>query len=694
MEFLRFIVALFMAVILPISNFFASLGKPPKTEFTDLEPVIKTERKADEFIMGGNDIILYDGKGLEEAIEKVKKLNNADVTVWMHEGTYNINDTITLDGVKNVRFCACPNEKVSITAVKEISGWKETTVNGVKAWKTDVPAGSQFNSLFKGDEKLTLPRYPESGYLLVKSPDRSAALFTDETSPWIGYSYGDKAFYTNKDLKLDSFYNTTDVHIKLMHFWFCENTTLTSYEKNRIEVKMPCSMKISANDRYFLENVFESLDKPGEWYHDTVKNTVYYIPQDGDDINTTVLNAPTENLLFEISNSENITFSGITVKNTDWQYFTVDPSVGWLGQSGMLFPQGNLEGNGVFDITSSKSINFKNCDFLNIGNGAIRYHKVCKDSEVTGCSFREIGSNVVFIDGYNTEDVALQTSNISVVDNLIEGYGRNFPSAIGVLLTHAKDCKVLHNEIHDGFYTAISCGWVWGYAYSVSDGNDISENLIYDIGQGWLSDMGGIYTLGIQPHTTITHNKIYNVAADPNEGGYGGWGIYLDEGSSCITVYQNLVYDCGSNSFHQHYGKDNVIKNNIFALSDEGQIRVSRNEDHNMLHLINNIIVSDKAPIYANVEKNKFTDSKNLYWDYTNGKNVISSKDGTLKFNKRIHKSVMEQMGYYCNGVYADPLFRDANNYDFTLADNSPALNEINFKPWNYHSAGTLSKFN
>lgn len=692
MKVLQFFVSLFMAVIIPISNFFGFLNKPVKGEFTEPEVLTKAERTADTFIHNYNDIVLYDGKGLEEAIAKVKMMNGEPVTIWLHEGTYNLRSTVKLNGLKNVAFRAYPGEKVSITACREISNWSETTVNGVSAWVTEAEEGFDFNTLLKGDEKLPVTRYPENGYLLVKSPDRSVALFTDETTPWKDYSYGDRAFFVNDDMKLESLYNVQDVHIKLMHYWFCEKTNLTSYENGRIGMKMPCSMKVEANDRYFLENVFEALNKPGEWYHDTSTNKVYYIPQDGDDITHTVLSAPTENLLFDISDSSNITFSGITIKNTDWCYLTPEPEVGWVSNYGLLFPQGNLECNGVFDITKSDEINFINCDFLNIGNCAIRFHKQCKNCNITGCTFKEIGSNVVFIDGYNTPDTTMQTANISVVDNLIDGYGRNFPSGIGILLTHAVNCKLSHNEIHDGYYTAISCGWVWGYTDHTTDGIEISENHIYDIGQGWLSDMGGIYTLGIQPNTIITHNKIHNVAADPNEGGYGGWGIYLDEGSSNITVYQNLVYDCGSNSFHQHYGRDNMIVNNIFALSAGGQFRVTRNEEHNELHLMRNIILSDNQPIYSTTVQGKFTDSKNLYWDLKNGKNVISSTgDSTKVFNQRLHKMVMKTMGYYTNGVYSDPIFRNPKDFDFTLADNSPALTEIGFVPWNYNTAGTLT---
>jgi hypothetical protein len=55
-----------------------------------------------------------------------------------------------------------------------------------------------------------------------------------------------------------------------------------------------------------------------------------------------------------------------------------------------------------------------------------------------------------------------------------------------------------HNEIRDLFYTAISVGWTWGYAPNLCDDNRIEYNHLHDIGKAMLSDMGAIYTLGLQ----------------------------------------------------------------------------------------------------------------------------------------------------------------------------------------------------
>ena len=76
-----------------------------------------------------------------------------------------------------------------------------------------------------------------------------------------------------------------------------------------------------------------------------------------------------------------------------------------------------------------------------------------------------------------------------------------YHSGIGVFARHTFGNTVAHNHIHDFYYSGISCGWVWGYSDSVSQNNRFEKNHIHSLGKGWLSDMGGIYTLGVQPGT-------------------------------------------------------------------------------------------------------------------------------------------------------------------------------------------------
>ena len=151
---------------------------------------------------------------------------------------------------------------------------------------------------------------------------------------------------------------------------------------------------------------------------------------------------------------------------------------------------------------------------------------------------------------------------------------------------HTAGNSIAHNRIHHGRYTGISLGWVWGYQRSVCRDNIVEFNHIHDIGQGLLSDMGGICTLGIAPGTVIRNNLIHDV--DANQ--YGGWGIYHDEGSSHMLVENNIVYKTKFGPFNIHFAKEVVVRNNIFALGRLEQLSRGKAEPHKSVFFENNIV--------------------------------------------------------------------------------------------------------
>lgn len=457
---------------------------------------------------------------------------------------------------------------------------------------------------------------------------------------------------------------------------------------------------LKENDRYYFENVMEAFDKQGEWYAEGER--IYYIPLDGENTENVDISVAVTDRLVKIDGCSKISFEGITFCNTASVFPELD-TYEWLEKYGLRHPQAEYDCGGAFEATRCSQVFIRGCKFLNIGTYAVKFNKLVKDSSVTGCTILDSGAGGVYIHGFNENKNERITEGIIVKDNLIDGYGQYFYSAIGVLLTHARNCDISNNEICNGYYTGISDGWVWGYGYSVTCNNKICNNLIYNIGQGWLSDLGGIYTLGRQYGTVLSENVITNVAADSGEGGYGGWGIYLDEGSQGILVEKNLVYDCGSQSFHQHYGENNLIRNNIFALSKEGQMISSFSheerqlgyadeETHNEFTLEKNVFLGNNTGIYVRVENRNYKDDSNIYRDLKNGKNVFSdyTSDGRI-INRVYNKAMKNRFGLYNNGSIVNPGFRDPFNGDFTLPFGNEALSSIGFEIWNYKSAGTLS---
>jgi len=635
-----------------------------------------------EFDMQDGDI-LVDPQGAVTTLAEAQDIllargGDAPVTVWLKGGTYRFLTLFPMSR-SNVTFRNVPGEEAVVTGAAEVTGWLADEANGVACWSVPWHSKSDYyTSLYHPDpeKQLSRPRYPAQGYLFVESTQGAKALFTAETAPW-ELTRGHTSFFAKKG-DLRQFHALGDVTLRVLHKWKDEITNLVSYNDATRELvwQRPAAMTVEPGDRYFLENVFEELKEPGQWYLDREGGKLYYIPFEGEDMASTVLYAGVHERLLAIDGAENVTFRGITFRNTAWN---MPDGTAW-GVEGIDFPQAAIDVTPCVLVTNSAGISFEGCKFENIGATALKFGANVHDSSVTGCEFTNIGGNAVFIQG----EFNAPNSGITVRNNLIAHYGRRFFNAIGVLNIHGKHIEIANNEIYDGYYTAISSGWVWGYSENPTDYVTIADNLIYQIGQGWLSDMGGIYCLGIQKHSRITGNVIHHVAADPHQGGYGGWGIYLDEGSTGQLVEKNLVYACGSQGFHQHYGKENLVRGNIFAFSGGGQIRVSRKEAHTSIILERNIIVSDKQPIYTSVEKGKFRDDSNLYFDYARPGRLFSGDDSRTGILQ------MRRMGYYQNALVADPLFRDAKGYDFTLALNSPVITKLGFEVWDYSRAGRI----
>jgi parallel beta-helix repeat protein len=234
-----------------------------------------------------------------------------------------------------------------------------------------------------------------------------------------------------------------------------------------------------------------------------------------------------------------------------------------------------------------------------------------------------------------------------------------FPSACGIWIGQSFGNTIAHNEIADLYYTGISAGWTWGYGDSLNRDNHFEKNLVHDIGRKSngdgpiLSDMGAIYTLGARAGTVISGNVFHDISARV----YGGWGIYLDEGSSNVLIEKNLVYKTTHGGFHLNYGHDNIVQGNIFALGRDVQIARTKVEPgQTMLTFKHNIVYWDSG-VFTQTSPTGVDFADNLY-------QCIG--DSHLKFGKKSWDQ-WQLAGQDVESVLGDAGFGDPAKGDFSM---------------------------
>ncbi|MFO7871451.1 MAG: right-handed parallel beta-helix repeat-containing protein [Kiritimatiellia bacterium] len=666
----------------------------------------------------------FDGPlaSIEGAVKKIRTMAgtgrlDGPVTVHMRGGTYCL-DRPAVFGPEDswpVTFKPYRGEKPVISGGRKITGWKHCTVNGKRAWVADLPEVREgkwaFRSLFVNGKRAPRPRMPAKGlYRMAEVPGMETP---------VSWGQGGYTRFVCAEGDIKEYANLKDVEVVYVHFWIEERSPLAAFDPDTglVTMERPSRGPLTAAHGsrladYYLDNVFEGLKKPGQWYLDRKEGRLYYIPRRGQTPRTTEIRAPrTCQLLAFLGNVEqnrlveNIRFEGLAFRDTDWRHPSED-GVKVYGSSDPGRPpshsrrhnrkqtasssQAASDVPGVITFEGARHCAIENCRIENVGWYGIEAGDACRGIRISGNKIRETGAGGVKINGASARDPQVtkrRTGSHVVSDNVISAGGRVFHSAVGVLCMHAFDVRIAHNRIHDLYYSGISCGWEWGYQESVSRDNIIEYNHIHDIGQGLLSDMGGIYTLGVQPGTVLRNNLIHDVRSAH----YGGWCIYPDEGSSHILIENNICCDADREAFHQHYGRENMITNNIFAFGGKSAATFSRGEDHTGFTFLRNIFVGRGVPMFSTGYAYRFEDRRhrselNLFFDVDGNRVVFEDASGVKVSFRR-----WRELGYDRSSIAADPGFRNIAGRDFRLASDSPAF-RLGFRPIDMRGVGPRPK--
>jgi len=465
------------------------------------------------------------------------------VTVFVRAGAYCLPETIRLESQDSgtsgapVVYRAFEGEKPVLIGGRPIAGFQPHAGQILKA---DVASQGlkdvYFRQLLFDGKRQHLARYPNF----------------DPANPYGGgWAYADgEPIPMYRDIPSESrrslHYKTSDerrwarpqdgeVFVFPRYNWWNNIVRIASVDRDKriLTLTNDCSYPIRPGDRYYVRNLFEELDAPGEWYLDRATWTLYFWPPAP--LGGKPVYAPTLRTLIELSGAAHVAFQGFTIECSEGTAVVLRNCTHCLIAANTIRNAGDYRGNGVAVEGGSH-------------NGVI------------GNDIYEIGSDGITLSG--GDRITLTPADNYADNNYIHHVGVFYKQGVGVYL---RGCgtRASHNLIHDGPR--------WGIGFSgnnlVIESNHIRHvNLetadtgaVYTGGRDWISSRG----------TVIRHNFFHDILGYGLEDGkwvspHYAWGVYLDDNTGGVDVVGNVVARAVRGLVHLHNARDNLIENNIF----------------------------------------------------------------------------------------------------------------------------------
>ncbi|MBU0610611.1 MAG: right-handed parallel beta-helix repeat-containing protein [Armatimonadetes bacterium] len=429
-----------------------------------------------------------------------------------------------------------------------------------------------------------------------------------------------------------------------------------------------CRTQLGIGDRYFVENVLEELDSPGEWYLDRQAGMLYYWPPQP--LNTVAVTAPVTGRLVQFEGDpaqgqtlSHVRFSGLTFTQTDYA-----PDDGCVG-----YKEGS---NGVIYLRGAVDCAVENCRFVSNGKAAVVLQGG-RGNTISGNDISDSAEGGILV---------LDSAANTVSDNHIHHLGAVYKHVAGVVIrgSAARDNVVAHNLLHD--ITR------WGVGLmETGTGNVVEYNDMYNTSLETY-DTGGIHAYQndrqFNCHTIIRYNLVHDGVGYSSLMGmpmFDSRGIYIDGFSSGYTITHNLCYrNSASGGIFIQGGHDINITNNISACNGKVQYLHTNFMENGANNEFTNNILFGTDPRIA------------LMWIYKGGEkvtlfdhNLYCHPTGDICYPVANDFAKWQALGFDAHSIVADPGFVNPQADDYSLRPDSPAL-KLGFEPIDARQIGLL----
>jgi hypothetical protein len=508
-----------------------------------------------------------------------------EVIVYLREGEYRLSETLvftTLDGnkYKHLTLCSYPGEQAIISGGIQLNlKWKPHK-NGIMQAK--VSPKVVIDMLTVNGKIRSMARYPNYDSTAVRFNGTSA----DATSPERIKTWGNPSGGFLHAMHVSDW---GDFHYRITGKDEQDNLKIEGgWQNNR-----PYGL---SKDNRMVENIFEELDTPGEWYYDAIESVLYYFPVQNEDITKSIFEVSQLKHLLEFRGNEQEPVQNITVKNIEFKqtvrtfmekYEPLLRSDWTIYRGGAILFEGtedckitgcylhNLGGNAVFFSNYNRNSGISSSHITQVGASAICF--VGDPNSVRSPLFNYHNSlPLVQIDSTQGPKTNNYPANCLVYDNLIHTIGLFEKQITGVELSMCKSITVSHNSIYDVPRAGINVSeGTWGG--HIIEYNDIFETVKETGDHGsfnswgrdrfWHPDREEMNRVVAKEPSIILADVISTIIIRNNRFRCDrGWDIDLDDGSSNYHIYNNLCLNGGIKLREGFYRvvENNILVNNTF----------------------------------------------------------------------------------------------------------------------------------
>lgn len=637
-----------------------------------------------------NDGPLPSLEAARQAVRAFRAANPSEpISVQLRGGVYRLAETFVLEpedsGTESapIVYCAYAGERPIVsggTVVKDWGGEMNPNLTGYEfvlkpIWTAPIdfrgdPARIP-RQLFVNGQRAKRSRIPNFGFWRAPGPSNVA-----NQKPYV-LKYTEGAIQPQ--------WAGSDAEVVSVMGWTSFRRTITSIDETNHLATLSShgggylGNRFGAHEkdaRFYVEGTREGFDSDGEWYFNSKLSELNYWALSTEDLAKDEAIVTQLVTLVRLNGRPNASefVSYVSFRGINFEYSNRYDGPEGYGDG----PQGAVTVGAAFEADGAQHCSIEKCTFQHLGGYAINFGVGSQHNRILHNTIADVGGGGIKLGNFGTElvkTVAKQSFSNTISDNHIHHIGEVYVGAIGILVGQSSRNVISHNLIHDTYYTGIQVGWSWGYEANQCRDNIVEYNHLYAISRGMTNDVGAIYMLGVSPGTVIRNNLIHDLDASLAK----GRGIYLDEGASEIVVENNIIYRIKNSGFHLHYGRNNIIRNNIIAFcGDYGIARVRAELDRKCFSFQHNIVVMDRGRFLGWSDRREGVDfNHNLYFD-VRGQSLRFAEDTWTEWQAH---------GQDKDSIIADPGFIDAYSGNFNLRPDSPA-GKIGFKPIDMSTVG------